>query len=186
MPIQRTESHCDGGARFSPPFPTCLVNGQFSVRTLFVPWIKGKSEERAKPRDILPPLRMDADLMCAASVVGFVTALSLLARSTSSSSSSDDGAHRGRELLAQSAEWLRLSEQDGVPLFSYRHAAFALAYLNAARLVAPDRELQRVGTDVHLLHGKLEARLTSLARKIGKTCASSNPGGAKPTAVSWV
>jgi hypothetical protein len=135
-------------------------------------------------------MRLDADLLCAASVVGFVTALSMLARTTSSSSSSShsssDGAPRGRELLAQSAEWLRLSEQDGVPLFSYRHASFALAYLNAARLVAPDRELQRSGTDVHLLHGKLEARLTSLARKISKSCAPSNPGGSKPTAVSWV
>ena len=130
-------------------------------------------------------MRLDADLLCAAAVVGGVTALALVAR-TASPAAATEGAPRGRELLAQSAEWLRLSEQDGVPLFAYRHAAFALAYLNAARLVAPDRELQRAGTDVHLLHGRLEARLTALARKIGKSCAPANPSGAKPTAVSWV
>ena len=83
-------------------------------------------------------------------------------------------------------EWLRLSEQDGVPLFAYRHAAFALAYLNAARLVAPDAELQRHGVDVHLMFGKLEYRLTALSKKITKTCAPSNPGGGKATSISWL
>ena len=131
-------------------------------------------------------MRFDADLLCAASVVAFVVVISLVARSIGSGTSVDAAPQKGRELLAQSVEWLRLSEQDGVPLFAYRHAAFSLAYLNAARLVAPDSELQRHGIDVHLMFGKLEHRLTTLSKKITKTCAPSNPNGGKATSVSWL
>lgn len=132
-------------------------------------------------------MRLDADVLCAGSVVGFVVVLSLVARTVGTSASDDAAApQKGRELLAQSSEWMRLSEQDGVPLFAYRHAAFALAYLNAARLVTPDRELQRHGIDVHLMHGKLESRMAGLSKKISKTCAPSNPNGSKGTSVSWI
>ena len=134
---------------------------------------------------------MDADILCAASVVGFVVLLSFVARGVGhpgghGNTSGESVPHKGRALLAQSNEWLRLSEQDSVPLFSYRHAAFALAYLNAARLVAHDQDLQKHGLDVHLVHTKLESRLTMLSNKISKTCAPSNPGNAKGTTVSWV
>lgn len=131
-------------------------------------------------------MRVDADILCASSVLGFVVVLSLLARSTVRSAESGDAPDKGRSLIAQSAEWTRLSEQDSVPLYAYRHAAFALAYLNAARLVSPDTELQRSGTDVHLLSGKLEKRMTSLSAKISKSCAPANPNAAKGTSVSWV
>ena len=132
-------------------------------------------------------MRFDADVLCAASVMGFIVVLSLVARTIGGAGTgvaADPG--KGRDLLAQSTEWLRLSEQDGVPLFAYRHAAFALAYLNAARLVAPDTDLQRHGVDVHLMSGKLEHRLTVLSKKISKTCSGSNPGGAKATSISWI
>lgn len=131
-------------------------------------------------------MRFDADVLCAGSVVGFIVVLSLVARSIGGGGATDAAPGKGRELLAQATEWLRLSEQDGVPLFAYRHAAFALAYLNAARLVAPDAELQRHGVDVHLMFGKLEHRLAALSKKISKTCAPSNPAGAKATSVSWL
>ena len=132
-------------------------------------------------------MRLDADLLCAASVVGFVVVLSCVARSVGSGGAADaTQMHKGREMLAQSTEWLRLSEQDNVPLFAYRHAAFSLAYLNAARLAAPDNELQRHGVDVHLLFSKLEHRLATLSKKISKTCVPANPSGKKATSVSWI
>lgn len=134
-------------------------------------------------------LHWDADILCGASVVGFIVLLSLVARTVGQPGdpeASGAAPQKGRELLAQSKEWLRMSEQDTVPLFSYRHACFALAYLHAARLVSPDHELQRHGTDIHLLHGKLESRLTSLSKKVTKTCAASNPSGAKNPSISWI
>ena len=131
-------------------------------------------------------MRIDADILCAGSVVGFIVVLSLVARSTASGARTDVAPQKGKELLTQSSEWLRMSEQDATPLFAYRHAAFSLAYLNAARLLAPDAELQKQGVDVHLLFGKLERRLATLSKKISKTCAASNPGGEKPTSVSWL
>ncbi|MAB55749.1 MAG: hypothetical protein CMN93_07730 [Synechococcus sp. CPC35] len=134
------------------------------------------------------PMQWDVDILCAASTVSFVAVLAIVARSIDTSGGGDAAAQsaKGRDLLSQSTEWLRLSEQDGVPLFAYRHCAFALAYLNAARLVAPDTELQRFGVDVHLLATKLETRLATLSKKITKTCAPANPQTTKSTNVSWL
>ena len=128
----------------------------------------------------------DGDLMCAGAVVGSVALLSVIAKSIGPVRAPSEAPTKGRALLQQSLEWLRLSENDAVPLFAYRHCAFALAYMNAARLVAPDRELQRHGTDVHKLASTLEARLVSLSRKISKTCAPSNPNATKTTSISWI
>ena len=115
----------------------------------------------------------------------FVVALSFIARGINASPAAD-GTPRGRELLSQSIEWLRISEGTSVPLFAYRHAVFAMAYLNAARHLCRDDELQRNGTDIYRLSNRLEARLLSLSKKISKTCPASNPEHERSTNVTWV
>lgn len=132
--------------------------------------------------------RVDADILCACSVVAFIVLLSIVARSVAPSTHSGTEAapQKGRELLTQSMEWLRLSEQDTVPLFAYSHTAYALAYLNAARLVAPDRELQRHGTDIHKLSTKLAQRLVELSKKITTQCAGANPKGKRNSGINWI
>jgi len=79
-----------------------------------------------------------------------------------------------------------MSEQDGVPLFAYRHAAFAVAYVHAARAISTDSELSRNGVDVPVMVSSLEQRLTSLGSKITKACKASNSTGAKATKVTWM
>lgn len=172
--------------------PQAVFGGRVSVMPCVCVRAESLKNNISPPLGKRSPMTMriwDADLLCAASVVGFMIALSLVARSIGQPNGTGSAAaapQKGREMLAQSQEWTRLSEQDTVPLFAYRHAAFALAYLNAARLIAPDSELQRHGTDVHLLYGTLEARLANLSKKITKSCAPANPKHAKATSVSWI
>jgi hypothetical protein len=133
--------------------------------------------------------RCPADVTAAIAVVAGVVALSLVSRGIYTAphahAAATDGA-RGRELLHQSAEWMRISESTQVPLFAYRHAIFAVAYLQASRSVASDDELQRAGVDVHRLSNRAEARILNLSRRLGKACPASNPSGAKPTSVTWL
>lgn len=131
--------------------------------------------------------RWDADVLAAVAVVVAVVALAFVSKSVGTSAPSDADAGRGRQLLSQSMEWARLSEQDTVPVFAVRHAAFALAYLNAARLVTSDKELQRQGSNVHSLSTRLEARLTSTTNKLSKSCSkTANPASEPATSISWV
>lgn len=135
-------------------------------------------------------MRVEPDLAAAASVVGFVLALCFVAKGITGAGAGGgahgDGVNRGKELLAQSTEWYRMSESTSVPLFQYRHLVFATAYLHAARLVAPDEELKRYGTDTHRFAQTLESKMVGLAKKITKTCPASNPQTQKPTTVSWL
>lgn len=130
-------------------------------------------------------MRVEADVMAAGAVVAFVVALSFVARGIQSSPATD-ASPRGRELLAQSVEWLRIADGTSVPLFAYRHTVFAMAYLNAARHMCPDEELQRGGTDIYRLANRLETRMLALSKKVGKVCAGANPEQEKPTNVTWV
>lgn len=134
-------------------------------------------------------MRFERDVVIAAAVVGAVVVLSLLARAVHTSERIDHQApQKGRQLVSQAAEWLRLSEQDSVPLFAYRHAAFSVAYVQSARLLLPDSELQKQGTDVHALATRAEARLVSMAKKITKRCGAAgiNPEASKDSGISWL
>lgn len=134
-------------------------------------------------------MRLEPDIAAAASVVGFVLVLCFVAKGISGGShgaATVDMSSRGKELLAQSTEWYRMSESASAPLFEYRHLVFATAYLHAARLISPDEELKRYGTDTHRFAQTLESKMVGLAKKITKTCPASNPQTQKPTTVSWL
>lgn len=132
------------------------------------------------------PFGIRPDVMAAVSVVSFIVVICMLAKSIGTSPTEQDNNPKGRELLDQSIEWLRISEGTNVPLFAYRHTVFSLAYLNAARLVCPDSILQRNGTDVHKLSNRLETRLAHLSKKISKSCTKAAPTDAPPTNVTWI
>ena len=130
-------------------------------------------------------MQLEPDLVSAAAVTGGIVALALVSKTIGSGSSAET-VQRGRDLLAQSVEFSKLAEQDSVPLFQLRHTAMALAYLSAARSVSSDEGLQRGGVDVHHMATKLEKSLTTITKRISKTCSSSNPKKESITSISWV
>lgn len=71
-----------------------------------------------------------------------------------------------KSLIEQAQKWYLLSRQDKVPLTSYQHINYAMAYLNGARHVSSDTKLEQVsGIDVHYLYKKID----ELQRQVGKT-----------------
>lgn len=136
------------------------------------------------------PYHWDDDLVSAAAVLVAVVVLTLLSftiQSATSAKSGADATDKGIQLLAQSQEWSRISEQDQVPLYALRHAIFAHAFLTSARAVCSDAVLQRQGIDVNAYAARLELAINNATKKINKSCAAANPKKASPPAVvSWL
>lgn len=74
-----------------------------------------------------------------------------------------------KSLLDQSSRWYKMSLQDKNPIFSMQHLNYALAYLNAARSVSNDTNLERVsGIDVHKLSVQLDKHHLHVLREVSE------------------
>lgn len=63
----------------------------------------------------------------------------------------------GVELLSHALKWRKIASQDTQPFLKLQHLIFASAYINAARQIAKDSELEKVtGTDLLKLRKVLE------------------------------
>jgi stalled ribosome rescue protein Dom34 len=133
-------------------------------------------------------LKIRSDVMSASAVVGGIVAVAVVARFASGHGGSQNHAavKAARELINQAHEWNRMAEQDESALYAMRHAALAVAYANAARLLAPDDAVQRAtGVDVHAMVQTAEASLRKKTQRIARTCAAKVSKGS-PTSVTWL
>lgn len=84
-----------------------------------------------------------------------------------------DDAH-GPELLRQALHWRDVARQDASAALRLQHGATAAAYLQCARVVARDDELERaVGLSVPQLHRALEQAVTEARQSVAVTTRSS-------------
>ena len=73
-----------------------------------------------------------------------------------------------RELLSQAVHWQDVSLQDTDAVLRIQHSTRALAMLDAARIVASDRDLERCsGIQVSRMAKELERTLGELRHQIG-------------------
>ena len=69
----------------------------------------------------------------------------------------------GVELINHALKWRRISAQDSQPFMKIQHLIFAVAYINAARQIAKDSDLEKVsGLDLRKLRKLLDEQ-TQLA-----------------------
>lgn len=129
-------------------------------------------------------MHLKPDVLAGASVVGGVVLLALLSRFSSGARSATHAAEvtkTARELVAQALEWHRMSAQDESPLYAFRHATLAMAYMNSARLLCCDDTLQRAtGIDVHETQRTLDA---AQRKKLAALSKKSPPARARKGAV---
>jgi len=89
---------------------------------------------------------------------------------------------RVQTVFRQSAQWYEQSSQDSHPLIALRDSIFACAYLNAAREIATDTEIeQNTGTDVTKFKKKLDDnqlthmnRVSKMHRKLAMATSQSS------------
>ena len=65
------------------------------------------------------------------------------------------------ELLNHSIRYKKQSQQDSVIFIKFQHLVLAIAYLNAARKISKDNEIERTtGIDLNKLHKNLEDQIS--------------------------
>ena len=79
-----------------------------------------------------------------------------------------------KSFLYQAAKWHDVSSQSKNAVYSFQHANYAIAYLNAARHVADDKSLERLsGTDIHHLYKELDGQQKAAFKEMAKACPKS-------------
>tara|TARA_E500000178_G_C16745323_1_gene627900 strand:+ start:274 stop:657 length:384 start_codon:yes stop_codon:yes gene_type:complete len=77
----------------------------------------------------------------------------------------------GVELLNHALKWRRIASQDSQPFLKLQHLTFANAYINAARQIAKDSELERVtGADLLKFKKAIEQQSQSTIDSLNNKC----------------
>ena len=93
-----------------------------------------------------------------------------------------------RSLLRDAVHWNATSMQDGNPLLALIHSTYAIAYLNTARHMVSDKDIERVmGIQPRELMFELQQHNDSLVKKVVTQCpALKPPGGNFAVHTGWV
>jgi len=91
------------------------------------------------------------------------------------------------KIFKQSARWHEQSTQDAHPLVALRDATFACAYLNAARELANDTQLeQQSGTDIQKYRKALEDHQLQCLRRVSKLHKKLNLSNSQSSLCQWL
>lgn len=133
---------------------------------------------------------LEADVLCAVSVVGGITGLALIAKWSGHSVSSKHSKEiltRCKDLVNQASENFKMSQQCESSLFALRYATHAVSYLNSARILVSDDAIQKsTGIDVHETVRLYENTQRRLVTKMAKSCPASAPSGQAAPSVTWL
>lgn len=87
----------------------------------------------------------------------------------STKSTSDDPRGVPADLLTQSKQWFEMAKQDSDPTVSYQHAVLSQSFINVARHLASDDEIDRAtGLNVRSYTKKVDELVQTLRSHIGR------------------
>lgn len=92
-----------------------------------------------------------------------------------------------KSLVTEAARWSAVAEQDTNAMLRVLHATYAVAYLNAARTFADDKDLERIsGVRVPELQAQMQTQQQDAIQKVGVKCPSVVPEGAQALYTGWL
>lgn len=91
------------------------------------------------------------------------------------------------DLVQSASQWSASSLQDSNVLLSLMHANYAMAYLNVARLLSSDSEIEAT-TSVRLdeLLSEFKAAQSSAIGRLTSTCPAAMPPGLSSVHTGWI
>lgn len=105
----------------------------------------------------------------------------------SMNSMSSNEAYTTRALLKEAAQWSTISNQDSNPLLALMHSTYGMAYLNVARRLYTDSEIERTGNvRVDEFFTTLEASQQDAVQKLLTLCPISSPAGLASLHTGWL
>lgn len=119
--------------------------------------------------------------------LGFLGLVVLWIFSTMRSKKNALEARAIKDLIKSAAQWNSRSVQDTNPLIGLMNANYAMAYLNVARSIGSDADIERyTSAAVDELLKDLEATQSSAIQKIAGQCPSITPHGLAAVHTGWL
>lgn len=129
-------------------------------------------------------------LMYAGVALGVVVGLALLSRASVNRGGKTLTPKVSRDLskvVKEAARWSAVSDQDANDLLKLVHATYAVAYVNAARSLAQDEELERAAkVKVDELHSQVTTQQQAVIQKLGAKYPGMLPNGANVLYTGWI
>jgi hypothetical protein len=92
-----------------------------------------------------------------------------------------------RALIREAAQWSTIAQQDSNPMLAVIHASFGQAYLNVARRLHTDAEIEAVGSvKVEEFSATLHANQQQAVQKLLAMCPMSSPAGIAALQTGWI
>ena len=134
---------------------------------------------------------MDSSPLVPAGIaLGVVVGLAMLSRASASRGGKTLTPKVSRDLskvVKEAARWSAVSDQDANDLLKLVHATYAVAYVNAARSLAQDEELERAANvKVDELHSQVTAQQQGVIQKLGAKYPGMLPDGANVLYTGWI
>jgi len=92
-----------------------------------------------------------------------------------------------RDLIKSAAQWNSRSVQDTNPLIALMNANYAMAYMNVARSLGSDSDIERyTNVSIDELLKDLEATQRTAIQKLTMQCPNSTPHGLAAVHTGWL
>jgi len=129
-------------------------------------------------------------LVPAGIALGVIVGLAMLSKASVSRGGKTLTPKVSRDLskvVKEAARWSAVSDQDANDLLKLVHATYAVAYVNAARSLAQDEELERAANvKVDELHSQVTAQQQGVIQKLGAKYPGMLPDGANVLYTGWI
>lgn len=92
-----------------------------------------------------------------------------------------------KDLIKSASQWATRSAQDANGLISLMNANYAMAYLNVARTVGSDADIERItGAAVDELMKDIESNQSNAIQKLALGCPAMAPAGLAGAHTGWL
>lgn len=120
-------------------------------------------------------------------VIGVVLLLALLSKwSENDRKYSSQVLQRIKSMIEHAARWNAMAQQDSNPVMQLIHCNYALAYAQATRVIASDRDIENItGIDVHELMEYLQQCQAFTVNNINQQCPQVKIDGVYSVGAGW-
>lgn len=120
-------------------------------------------------------------------VGGFVVVIALWMVSQNKNKRNALESRALKDLVKSSAQWNARAQQDTNPLIGLMNSNYAMAYLNVARSVGSDADIEKsTGAAVDELLKEVEATQSRAMQKLTMACPAMTPQGLSAVHTGWL
>jgi len=120
-------------------------------------------------------------------LLGFIIVMIAWVYMTAKNSKNALDARALKDLVKSSAQWKTRALQDTNPLIGLMNANYAMAYLNVARSIGSDADIEKnTGAAIDELLKDIEGTQSNAIQRLSMSCPSVTPNGLAAVHTGWL